>query len=490
MKETESLTMTSESHKRPGEALEANVTKKPSLDSAVTLTVTSESRKRPVEAIEAVVTKKPSLDSAGTSPAASFAMTPVSCKWDAKGMAIGSKTLTLDDTSPRRRSARLALGKARPRCEYHADDEACGCSIMQDENLEDHHDWGARVAMPACVAAAAVAGTPPLGSGTMKATEMSEKVSPSLPDVTVADTPPLKLGSMKTTEMSEKVSTSFPDFVTSPSKEVDMLKGIPKPEEGVPVLKEAETGATSDGVPQGKEAGADGVPGPEDGVLEQALLHDNSAGNAKVAAGSTHQDTRAGPPSASQLPPSLEQTPPLRCDVAISGSLIPLASQQSSWSPSLEELTETSRQSCPQSTSPMELNDVRSKRAASEESAAPTVKRGRREDEEEASIPEDQGSPSPSRTFEVPYSIVTRSKRRHDDNDNPGGLDLTGIAMTARQRPVRKKLNFSKTQETSKRKTSEELQDTSEKRKKRKTDENTPSMLPASTPSFDDDVDL
>ena len=86
----------------------------------------------------------------------------------------------------------------------------------------------------------------------------------------------------------------------------------------------------------------------------------------------------------------------------------------------------------------MEVSDGRSKRAASEESTAPTAKRGRHEDEEEeVSILEDQGSPSPSRTFEVPYSIVTRSKRRHDD---PGGLDLTGIAI--RQRPVRTRLKF------------------------------------------------
>ena len=130
----------------------------------------------------------------------------------------------------------------------------------------------------------------------------------------------------------------------------------------------------------------------------------------------------------------------------------------------------------------MELSDVRSKRAASEESAAPTVKRGRREDEEEASIPEDQGSPSSSRTFEVPYSIVTRSKRRHDD---PGGLDLTGIAMTTRQRPVRTRLKFSQAREASARKEkSEEPLDASKKRKKRKTDENTPSILSPSTPLF------
>ena len=128
----------------------------------------------------------------------------------------------------------------------------------------------------------------------------------------------------------------------------------------------------------------------------------------------------------------------------------------------------------------MEVSDGRFKRAASEESTAPTAKRGRHEDEEEASIPEDQGSPSPSRTFEVPYSIVTRSKRRHDD---PGGLDLTGIAI--RQRPVRTRLKFSQAHEASAREeNSEEPLDASKKRKKRKTDENTPSRLSPSTPLF------
>ena len=142
----------------------------------------------------------------------------------------------------------------------------------------------------------------------------------------------------------------------------------------------------------------------------------------------------------------------------------------------MQELTETSRQSCPQSTSFMEASDGRSKRAASEESAAPTVKRTRHEDEEEeVSISEDQGSPSPSR--EVPYSIVTRSKRRHED---PGGSDLTGIAMTARKRPVRTRLKFSQSHEASEREEkSEEPLDTS---KKQKTDMNIPSP---STPLFD-----
>ena len=169
----------------------------------------------------------------------------------------------------------------------------------------------------------------------------------------------------------------------------------------------------------------------------------------------------------------------------------PLASRKSSSSPSLKDLTETSRQSRPQSTSPTEASDVRSKRAASpgdirvsKETVAPTAKRGRHETRRRHQ-PLWKIGVHPPNLAPLRMTLLHRHavKRRHDVSGDHGGLDLTGTAMTARQRPVRTRLNFSQFHETSERKKMrEELQDTS---KKRKTDENTPSILSPPTPSCD-----
>ena len=176
------------------------------------------------------------------------------------------------------------------------------------------------------------------------------------------------------------------------------------------------------------------------------------------------------------------------------------------------------------SKSPTETGVVQPKRAASpedirasKEDEAPKAKRRRHGGVEETSAPlEDRGGtrrqqsrasrparhskdrpvepagplllPSHSRTLEVPFTIATRSKRRHDIDDDPVGLDPTRIATTARPRPTRTKKPVmthatSKKQRTSlpkRQASSEERQDAP---KKRKTDENT-SPMPPPTPPF------